>query len=340
MNVRKPNIRLISCTENPVETLFAAWAQSRPTQYPEVFDWLKSRRYSEAGDPDFRDVESNDVITAKHIVIALREGIIGQSAVDEVLKKITAMSIPVSESVHFTWGFSALPIEWREQAVRKRQWGFWLTSMREFGMDNFVSEGRWAPPVEGAGTPEAHEFLEDFMLEIEQAYNKLKELGMPQEIARKVIPLSATHNGTMFSNLRTLLDTLASRSCFIAQLDIWAPVLLGMVAELKKKHPLLGMIVSPPCFDRFSNEYQGCKYKLINENRLSKKDPYAPCPLYCMNEDGTERPSALADVNPVDLWTQMMGKSGVLPQYIQQGHRLLKVWKEIWQRDPFSGQLL
>jgi len=245
--------------------------------------------------------EYGDVVTPDVVANALTDGIITEQEVEEVFKKVSAMSIPVSESIHITWGFTSMPIEWREQAVRKRQWGFWLTSMREFGMDDFVTAGRYAPPVPGAVSEDngGLEFFHDFMKQIETAYNKLKyEYGWPQEIARKVIPSCATHNGTMFSTFRTLLDTLASRSCWVAQVDLWAPILTGMIRDLKRKHPLLGMIVSPPCFDRYSEEYKGCKYKLINENRLSEKDPYAPCPLYCMNE---ESPESMPAVDPWSL---------------------------------------
>ncbi|MCG8434332.1 MAG: FAD-dependent thymidylate synthase, partial [Gammaproteobacteria bacterium] len=274
----------------------------------------------------------------------------------DVFKRVTAMSIPVSESLHFVWGFTNLPIEWREQAVRKRQWGFWLTSMREFGMDDFVSEGRWAPPVEGAVPPDASQFLEDFMLKAEEAYNKLKELGAPQEIARKVIPLCATHNGTMFSNFRTLLDTLSSRSCWIAQVDLWGPVIQGMVEELRRIHPTLGLIVSPPCFKRYEEKYQGCKYKMINQNRLTGEDPYAPCPLYCWNEEGHDTliPSTSIDLSDEISthfseevggeaglrWQRIMEAAEVGESYIEQGYRLTSVWEKIWGRNPFTGKIL
>lgn len=353
--ISQPSFKLTSCTEDPIETLFAEWAQSRPTQYPELFDWLEKHRPDSGGvvtANHVKEILANwDLLesgAADHMLVGGKDGIdeapITRDQVEEVFKKVTAMSIPVSECIHFSWGFTSLPIEWREQSVRKRQWGFWLTSMREFGMDDFVSGGRYAPPVEGA-VPEDNgglEFFHDFMRSVEVAYNKLKhEFGWPQEIARKVIPLCATHNGTMFSNFRTLLDTLSSRGCFIAQVDLWAPVLTGMVSELRKKHPLLGMIVSPPCFDRYSNEYKGCKYKLINENRLTEKDPYAPCPLYCMNEEGASTPFAgvLNPQDTVDQWIRIMEAANVQPQYIQQGKRLLPIWQEIWGRDPFTGEL-
>jgi len=317
MKTKSPEIRLISCTRDPIETLFACWAQSRPTQYPKLFEFLR------------RTADSN-VVTAIDVIDAVDEGVLQKKDINEVFQNIISTSLPVSESVHLTWGFCALPIEWREQAVRKRQWGFWLTSMREFGMDDFVTDGRWTPPVDGSLPPEARAFLEDFMVTVESAYRKLKELGAPQEIARKVIPLCASHNGTMFSNLRTLIDTLSSRSCWIAQIDLWGPVLLGMILALREVHPLLGSIISPPCFERYKDSYKGCKYAMINTNRLNKKDPYAVCPLYFVNEFGGE----------VQNWSSHMTRCGTEQSYIEQGARLLTVWRNIWNRDQFTGKLL
>lgn len=328
MLTRRPEFKLISCTKDPVETLFAVWVQSRPTQYRELLEYIRNTS-------DYRGV-----VTPVYIKHAIRNGQLSLESVSEVFKRVSAMSIPVTESIHFTWGFTNLPIEWREQAVRKRQWGLWVTSMREFGMDDFVTDGRWTPPVRGAISPEAELYLSNFMDEIEAAYNKLKSMGVPQEIARKIVPLCASHNGAMFSNFRTLLDTLSSRSCWIAQIDLWSPVLRGIVDSLKRIDPLLGMIISPPCFDRYSNEFKGCKYKLINQNRLSGKDPYAPCPLYCYHEPEAEPSASESLVRPTGRhWLSLMENAKVAPEYISQGHRLLPIWSDIWQRDPYTGCL-
>ena len=321
MNTKQPEIRLISCTEDPVESLFACWAQSRPTQYKELFKYMDEQGYGTVVD---KDIVAN----------AVEDGVLSYEDVTQVFKQVIAMSIPVTESISMTWGFSNLPIEWREQAVRKRQWGFWLTSMREFGMDDFVTDGRWTPAAEPI-PPEAEKFLADFMLQVEKAYVKLKELGAPQEVARKVVPLCASHNGTMFSNFRTLLDTLSSRSCWISQITLWGPVIEGMVRELSQVHPLLGSVVSPPCFDRFSDDYKGCKYVLINENRLSGKDPYAPCPIY----SSYQKPFPELK-NDYESWLELMQQSGVGPVYVDQGKDLIQIWKRIWNRNPFTGALL
>lgn len=323
--IKNPSFGLISCTESPLETLFAGWVQSRPSQYPRIFEYMEENGYG-------------DIVTADIIYCAILDEVVTEEDVKSVFKNVSAMSIPVSESIHFTWGFTSMPIEWREQAVRKRQWGFWLTSMREFGMDDFVDAGRYAPPVEGSVPDNGGlEFFHDFMKEIQNAYNKLKhEYEWPQEIARKLIPSCATHDGTMFSSFRTLVETLESRSCWIAQLDLWAPVLTGIVNSLKDKHPLLGLIVSPPCFDRYSDEYKGCAYKLINENRLTGKDPYAPCPIYCHHDVNLHRESSSDNLHD---WLDVMNRAGTKPSYFTQGQRLLPIWSDIWNRDPFTGKL-
>ena len=331
MKTKEYSLRLISSTKDPIATLFACWAQSRPTQYPHLFEYLEENDY-------------DSVVTQELVRLAILDGVVSHDEIVEAFKKIIGMPLPIQESVHFTWGFTSLPIEWREQAVRKRQWGFWLTSMREFGMDDFAREGRWALPAVGAvPTNGGHEYLAKFIEAAETAYNTLKdEYGWPQEIARKVIPLCATHNGTMFSNMRTLLETLNARSRWIAQIDLWGPVITSMLKDLGTIDPLLGQVVSPPCFNRFENDYKGCKYKMINENRLGNKDPYAPCPLYCMNEAriAQEYPNEIRDADGVeDIWLSLM-KNNTEDSYIRQGQRLLSIWTDIWHRNPFSGKLL
>lgn len=363
---------LISCTEDPIETLMAVWITSRPTQYETFLKWnfeATGRRIPTA--EDVKDALSSyghytsqlRLCTDEHPHTRLgsreqhqanRDAIgLTTESVEEVFKKVVAMSIPVSECISITWGFTGLPISWREQAVRKRNFGFWLTSMREFPMDDFVSTGRfrvaerWQGDVdeylpkalEGLENAEDHgagAVLADTFAHLEKAYNKLIELGMTQEEARGIIPLDAKHNGTMFGTLRTLLETVKSRSCWIAQVDLWAPVLQGMVRDLKKIHPLLGGIVSPPCFDRYSNEYKGCSYKLINENRCGDKDPFLPCPIYTAREVA---PHVSADVAIKDIWEEIVASDPMREPYLAAAKRHLPIWGQVWGRDPYTGQL-
>lgn len=362
-----PYFHLVSCTENPVETLMAEWITSRPTQYEKFLEWnfeRTGRRIPTALDVQnalrFSDREYQTAQEVKDLVGLTQED------VDEVFKKVIAMSIPVSECIHFTWGFTGMPISWREQAVRKRQWGFWLTSMREFSMSGYVDQERVDIPLhhreayEDARTKRslsevgdslavlqtqadrlgeessAGEFLYDLLQVMQWGYDELIKRGMTQEDARCIIPLSAKHNGSMFSNLRTLLDTTKSRSCWIAQVDLWAPVLTGMVRDLQKVHPLLAHIISPPCFDRYSDKYKGCAYELINENRMGTEDPFMPCPIYSSRESFQDLDFG-TDVEK--LWEHLVSQAPERESYLAAAKRHLPIWGQIWNRDPVTGRL-
>lgn len=323
MPVKEPEFRLISHTALPIETVMAVWIQSRPTQFPKVFEWMKKHQR------DLKKAQHYQVVTAElvHMLQQHFPDVLSAATVGDTFKQILRMPLPILESIHFTWGFANLPIEWREQAVRKRQWGFWLTSMREFTMEDFATDGRYRLPPENDYSPESIERFHEIIEHLEQDYNELLELGWPQEVARKVVPLCATHNGSMFSNLRTLKETISARTCWIAQIEVWRPVLKGMVSELTNVDPLLGHLVTPPCFDMFSEEYKSCKYVGMNENRLCGKDPYAACPLYVANELKKD-------------WASTLGEAKIEDKYFEQGERLLETWMSIWRRDPFSGKLL
>lgn len=319
MPAKLPEIRLVSCTRYPVESALAVWIQSRPTKYPEVFELL----------------DGTDVVTAKTLKHFFDHGMLNKQKYLDTFEEIIATDLPVNESVHFTWGFANLPIEWREQAVRKRLWGFWLTSMREFSMADFADDGRYCPPPDGSVSPESIERFEEMLRDHHQAdYIELMDKwGWPPEKARKVIPLSATHNGGMFATFRTLRDTLKSRSCWIAAIDQWGPWTISVTRDLRNEDPMLSHLVSPPCFDRGKTEFKGCPYALINKNRLSKNDPYAPCPLFMFHTSGL-----MGDPNTKD-WEARMLEAGVEQKYVDDGLRLIHIWGKVWGRNPITGEL-
>jgi len=328
---KEPSVKLISNTWIPIETLFAVWAQSRPTQYPELFKWLAGSR-TETYQPSPSPELIGSVLTAVSVSEARAARVITQEEIYSAFKTIAAMDLPITESIHFTWGFSDLPIEWREQAVRKRQWGFWLTSMREFTMEDFYTDGHYADPPEGTVSEESLKFFHGTLESIQTAYRHLQDhYGWSPEKARKVIPLCATHNGTMFSNLRTLLNTVSSRTCWIAQIDLWGPFVLSMVKSLGEIDPMLGNIISPPCFKRFEEDFLGCKYEGINENRCSGKDMYAPCPLYVAQIEGATRAESQYSVFTTNWGTE--------DKFVKDALRLIPTWESIWNRDPFTGKL-
>jgi thymidylate synthase (FAD) len=59
--------------------------------------------------------------------------------------------------------------------------------------------------------PEAHVEFMEAMDEIQDVYDRLRELGVPAEDARYVLPNAATCNLVLTGNLRSLLDFYAKR---------------------------------------------------------------------------------------------------------------------------------
>lgn len=323
-----PKIKLISCTSDPVETVLSVWIRSRPTSYKKFLQWNNGRL------PTATDIKKGLQFSRENPGVDI--GLCDDS-VYGVFKKVIAMNIPVSECIHFTWGFENLPVSWREQAVRKRQWGFWLTSMREFPVDKLYSSGQVSVPERFQDSyvnnldNDAALVLKNVFKFIEVAYTVLLDKGMTPEEARCILPLATKHNGSMFSTFRTLLDTLSSRSCWISQLELWGPVLKGMVEELSVIHPLMSAIISPPCFDRYSNIYNSCKFKLINENRCSGKDKYMPCPLYCTNEHSLKSYDKVCQ--------SIISEDSSRVTYKELADRHLDQWECIWNRNPVNGEL-
>lgn len=348
-NVAAPRFQLISCTADPIETLMAVWITSRPSQYVRFLDWVEGRwnrriptaydvkegmGYYEIWTGELELAESKGASAEYLSQRRTWRDAIGLTPrdVEEVFKKVVAMDIPVSECVHLTWGFENMPITWREQAVRERQHGFWMTSSREFSQADFFDEGRFlvAPSVE----------QDDLRLNIvqgaykllQQGYRDLIEMGVPQEDARNILPCGLTHNGTMFETLRTLMRTVSKRSCWIAQVDLWGPVVQGVAKELRQVHPLLGLIITPPCFRRFSDDYQGCKFVGINENRCEGRDPYMPCPIYLERE--VESPAT-----PEEVWGDIVRDAPEREPYLATAKRHLPIWGRVWGRNPVTGKL-
>jgi len=318
MHLSKPEFKLISCTELPVETVYAAWIISRPSQYKFQLGLVK-------------ELFETDVPSARMIAELMDRNLISREEVISVFSNVAGMDLPISEFVHFTWGFVNESIAWREQAVRERQWSFWLTSFREFDQSTFVTDGRVDMPASMQENPEseAYKFFEDYMSTVEKAYNKLIELGVTQENARAVIPYCAKHNGAMASNLRSLLKTVGKRNCWIAQIDLWGPVIEGIAVELRAKHSSLGNLVTPPCFGPGSNDFKGCKYDLIMQNRIDGKDPYSPCPIY-LNHKG------VADEAQYISYVEEHQQTS----YAMSAKRHLTVFSNVWNRNPHTGKIL
>ena len=188
----------------------------------------------------------------------------------------------------------------------KSSW--WSQTMRMLPMNNFYTEGRYMipdsikengtetgmytfipgeqnePTINSAYPPMTVEQVYLGLLEnMEMGYQALVAAGVPMEDARQIIPLAASHGITWTMSLKAMMHIVGKRACWVAQANLWAQLIAGMVDHLcEQVHPIFRKIILPPCFSKGS--YKACPYFQINTERVQGRDHMPPCPLYVFNQ--------------------------------------------------------
>jgi thymidylate synthase ThyX len=205
------------------------------------------------------------------------------------------------ESFYMTFALKEIPVSLREQMVRHRvgmKFGdnyavdlipdlpsstWWSQTMRVRDMSKFYDGKKFHVPTSIKNNPKAHAQFDVLMSTIQYHYKGLIAMGIQPEDAREVLPMAMTHDITWTMNIASIKHVLSKRSCWIAQMGIWEPIILGMVEELTGKvHPAFRTFVDPPCIK--NDKYSICPFAIENQNRIKGTDPYQPCPLYLHNE--------------------------------------------------------
>lgn len=307
-----PTVKLISWTKNPIQTVYCLWQESKsndPIPKPEEVD---------PNDPE---------------VLKVFEGVVNSH-------------IPVSDFLNFVFVLENISISFREQMVRHRvgnKFGarlgvdivpelndssFWGQSMRILDMGEFHAESRFRVPeslngkiaeYSGIQFP-AEVYYKAMMGHIEEAYNILIKAGVPMEDARELIPLGATHRFSWNLNLTAIKHVIGKRSCWIPQMGLWEPIIMGMVEELATKvHPIFRDLVRPPCIS--GNKFKECVYKIDNERRISREDETLPCPLYLHYYQPSKG-------WPPNKWNAL------------EFHKRRITYQRFWGRDPYTWEPL
>jgi hypothetical protein len=313
----EPRVKLVSNTNDPLETLYIIWWASKSENPLLTVDEVKAGKR----DPDDP---------------------MGDDGLLELFRKVVAQQIPVSESIYFNFMMEGVSVSWREQAVRHRvghkhddrigvdlipdltSSSWWSQSMRIQDMGQFATNGmyRIANTIRQMGwtNPELYKLYNDTMKDIESAYNRLVEAGVPMEDARDLIPLGAQHRISWTMNINSMLHIVGKRSCWILQLGLWGPVIRGMVKECSSKvHPIFAEMATPPCLS--GDKFKGCKYEHENERRVSGEDALPVCPMYA---------NLVAGLDPAEV------ESGFNPM----GKQRIGEYQDYWRRDPWTGKRL
>lgn len=338
-------VRLMSATEYPVETIYALWHSSRssdPILTPEEYHEARLR---DPGGPFEEEML-------------------------KTFRQVIASDIPVAENLDFVFLLEEIPISLREQLVRHRighKFGenfgvdiipgpvdssFWSQTMRVLDMSSFATDGHYFTPETINNTPigvpgassmreviESNRFgvtrkslYDSAMKAIEEIYSTLVQAGVPIEDARQLIPLGACSRLSWKVNFRALKGVLNNRSCWIAQLGMWKPIVFGMVEELCKLDPIFRKLINPPCYAS-DGEYEGCPFPADNLARVNgTNDPGIPCPLFL----GHERKQI--DRKPTDLY-QFDGQTWDTTdgEKREQFKNMRTEYAKMWRRNPWTG---
>jgi thymidylate synthase (FAD) len=276
----KPSARLVSWTHDPVETIYSLWEASKTNKPIRTVAEIKAEC---AANPEFN------------------------AEVRGLFRKIITDNIPLAENLNFVFILDNVSIAFREQMVRHRigvkigdrlgvdmfpdvhDSTWWSQSMRVLNMGNFADNEGYHIPTSIAKNETARDYYKHVMDKIQDSYNRLSAMGIPDEDARMVIPLAATHRISWGMNLTTMSHIIHKRSCWVAQLDLWRPVIASMLDEVcAKVDPLFSLLATPPCLR--GNTFTGCVHKADSEERVQGRDPLPPCALYLKHVHAKENP--------------------------------------------------
>jgi len=164
----------------------------------------------------------------------------------------------VIEHTCFTFAISDVSRSLTHQLVRHRIASYAQQSQRyvDFKEPNYVT------PPKIAKDKKMKQAYDSTMKNIWNEYNELRDMGIPAEDARFVLPNAACTNIIVTMNARSLLNFFELRTCQHAQWEI-RKLAQKMLSEVKKVAPII-----------FKNAGPACKTKNICPE--NKKD----CPLY------------------------------------------------------------
>jgi thymidylate synthase (FAD) len=148
------------------------------------------------------------------------------------------------EFVGYTFQVTGVTRAYTHQQVRTRVGvSFAQQAQRVVDMGGF--EHLMPDTVKEEDTCEAQAVWDSVMRTISQGYQRLQELGIPNQDSRGLLPTNVLTNIIIQVNLRTLADLLGKRKNLRAQGE-YADVVLAMEQEVLKVHPWAKDFLDPP----------------------------------------------------------------------------------------------
>lgn len=270
-----PVVKLVSCTGNPVGTLFCLWHNSRnfkamnAQEIQTMYDILTGRLDAKFG-PRLKEV-------AQHLeeLYPEYEGDL-LKIITELARMNIVANVPSCECIHFNFEIDNCSVALREQLVRNRQAGYWTQTSRTQNLS--MMNVNMSQAVLDAG-PEAVQYFEDVVQIIRDAYVRLEELGVPIEEIR-LAPECRVHRVTQMTNLRNLLGTLGKRADWMCQMSLFSPLFVQYTEILRDISPFFEEFVGNPEVKVFDKKVTFHKYDNENLDRYTARDYQPVDPLW------------------------------------------------------------
>jgi len=243
---KKPYVKIISMSQNPLETCRWAAEVSRTRVGDDPVEYCKRQGYTRENLEDFflMMLRESFGTPLEYISVVLYLDNVSRAAQQQITRTRTGVS-------------------------------FSIESMRVVPKENFAKEGLYHIPERIEKDPKLLEAFTRSMEEIEKEYNYLIESGVEVEDARGILPLNIFSTITMCINMRSLFHMIFSRTCAKAQGEVH-DIAIEIMNQLR---PYLGDrivdAIDRPC--KFKND---CMMKLENTQALQGTTPRPLCKYF------------------------------------------------------------
>lgn len=177
--------------------------------------------------------------------------------IKDLLKKLESSGhLSPFEHANFTFGIEGISRVTSHQLVRHRIASYSQQSQRYVKMSN----GEFVIPPSIKKNSSASELVYNLNDTAMSVYNKLIQLGIPEEDARYILPQGITTKIIVTMNARELLHFFNLRCCLRAQWEIRAMANL-MLRKVKEVAPIIFEKAGPFCFSGPCPEEGPCPLK-------------------------------------------------------------------------------
>jgi thymidylate synthase (FAD) len=192
--------------------------------------------------------------------------VMSDKEIDEELKYVFGTIGSSWEFVDYTFLITDVTRAFTHQLVRHRVGVAFAQQAQRVGTQEDF--GFMTPPGIKGGGMEIYARYQRTMLEINEGYKDLIELGARQQDARGVLPTNIHTNILFKVNLRALSDMLTVRLCLRAQGE-FRVVAKRMKEEVVSVHPWADKVLQPNCI-----RYNHCKFPGYEKCPISQNHPH------------------------------------------------------------------